>query len=138
MKTEDFQKLKDIIEQELKITEENVMDKSIQLSNLYSMILKIYSKELRALKEKKLEIDRCFGINYAKLKNEGYFGRNVESIKEAEIYIFNDNQYYQLKLEYSQIETQVEILQKYLSQIDNLGFRIGNYITLKKMKLGLM
>jgi len=138
MKTEDFQKLKDRIEIELKVTEDNVMEKSIQLSNLYSMVLKIYSKELKSLKEKKLEIDRCFGINYAKYKNEGYNGRSVESIKEAEIYIFNDNQYYQLKLEFSQIETQVNFLEKTLTHIDNLGFRIKNFVDLKKMKLGLL
>ena len=136
MKMDDFQKLKDKIEQELKITDENVMDKSIQLSNLYSIILKIYSKELRALKEKQLEKDKVFGELYLQYRHK--FDYNVETKAEAETYIRADPKYYQVALEFVQIEVQVKFLEQALSHIDNLGFRIKNYIDLKKMKLGLM
>jgi len=136
MKTEDFQKLKDKIEQELKITEDNVMDKSIQLSNLYSMVLKIYSKELRALKEKQLEKDKTFGELYLHYRHK--FDYNVETKAEAETYIKADPKFYQVALEFVQIEVQVNFLEKTLTHIDNLGFRIKNYVDLKKMKLGLM
>jgi hypothetical protein len=136
MKSDDFQKLKDKIEQELKITEDNVMEKSIQLSNLYSIILKIYSKELRFLKEKILDKDKIFGELYLHYRHK--FDYNVETKAEAETYIKADPKYYQIALECAQVEVQVVFLEKTLTHIDNLGFRIKNFVDLKKIKLGLM
>lgn len=137
MKTDDFQKLKDRVEQELKITEDNIMDKSIQLSNMYSIILNIYTKELKNLKFKKADMDKLYGEIYHVLKKEGYEGHSVDSKTEATVYINSDPRFYPLRLEYAQLEIQVQYLEKTLSLIDNLGFRIKNFIDLQKLKKGI-
>ena len=136
MKSEDFQKLKLKVEVELKITEENVMEKSIQLSNLYANILQIYTKELKFLKTKGHEKDKIFGELYHHYKFN--FNFQLDSKGEIESYIKADNTFYNIALEYSQQEVQVKYLEQLLEHINNLGFRIKNYIDLKKISKGLM
>jgi len=136
MKVEDFQKLKDVVEKELKITDENVLEKSIQLSNFYAKFLQIYSKELKILKSLYHEKDKVYGKLYHHYKFEGDF--QLDTKAEVEAYIKADDTYYKIALKYSQQEIQVKFLEQVLDHINNLGFRIKNYIDLKKMSQGLM
>ena len=132
----DFQKLKLFFENELKITEQNIMEKSIQLSNFYSKTLQIYSKELRILKMKKVEMDKTFGELYHKYKFKYDF--QLDTKAEVETYIKSDDIYYKLALEYAQQEVQVNFLEQTLGQINNMGYRIKNFIDLKKISQGMM
>jgi len=134
MNQSDFQKLKSFFELELKITEQNIMEKSIQLSNLYSKTLQIYSKELRILKMKKVDMEKTFGELYHKYKFN--FDYQLDTKAEVENYIKSDDIYYKLALEYAQQEVQVNFLEQTLGHINNMGFRIKNYIDLKKISLG--
>jgi len=110
------------------------MEKSIQLSNLYSKTLQIYSKELRILKMKKVDMEKTFGELYHKYKFN--FDYQLDTKAEVENYIKSDDIYYKLALEYAQQEVQVNFLEQTLGHINNMGFRIKNYIDLKKISLG--
>lgn len=134
MKNEDFQKLKKFVEKELKIEESNVMEKSIQLSNLYTKFLQIYTRELKNLKSKHHEKAKVYGELYHHYKFK--FDYQLDTKAEVESYIRADDKYYQIALEYSNLEVQVKYLEQILEQINNLGFRIKNYIDLKKISLG--
>jgi hypothetical protein len=142
MKNEDFQKLKDTTEQELKITPENAMDKSIQLSNLYISFLKIHSKEKRVYEVKKLEKEKIYGELYhwykfpVPNKTGDKFDFQLGSISEIDIYIKSNPQYHQLALECTQLEVQLNFIEQTLQHINNLGFKIKNYIDLLKISKG--
>lgn len=136
MKTEDFQKLKDYVEQQLKVTDENIMAKTIELSNLQVYISKVYSKELKTLKTKGLEKDKIYAELYHHYKFKFDFA--LESKAEIDTYVKGDDKYYQVALEYAQLEVQMAYLEQVLSNINNLGFRINNYVALKKLKMGLI
>ena len=136
MKSESFQKLKRKVEEELKLTDENVMAKSIQLSNFHNQIRSLYVKELHILKNKAAEKDKIYGELYHKYKYN--FDYTLDTKGEVEAYIKSDDIYYQTALQYAQQEIQVKYLEETLNHINNMGFRIKNYIDLQKMKLGLM
>lgn len=134
MKIEDFQKFKDLVDKELKVDENNITSKSIQLSNVYTQFLKIYSKELKDLKAKQVERDKIYGELYHHYKFE--YDHALETKAEIDTYVRKDPKFYQIALEYSQIEVQVKFLEDTLAHINNIGFRIKNYIDLQKLSKG--
>lgn len=136
MKTESFQKLKQKVEQELKLTEENVEAKSIQLSNFHNNIRSLYVKELEILKQKLALKDKIYGKLYHKYKYE--FDYQLDTKAEVEAYVKSDDKYYQIALDCSSQEVQVKYLEETLSHINNMGFRIKNFVDLKKMRLGII
>jgi len=136
MKSESFQKLKIKIEEELKITPENVEAKSLQLSNFHTQCLQIFVKELQILKNKIIEKDKVYGELYHKYKYN--FEYQLDTKGEIESYIKADDKYYKIALECAQQEVQVRYLEDTVTQINNIGFRIGNFINLRKIDKGLM
>ncbi len=135
MENEKFQKLKNAIENELKLDDNNIMNKSIQLSNFYMSILQIYNKELKELKIKLLGKDKCYGERYHHYKFK--FDYQLDSKSEIDNYVRADEIFYNKALEYSQQEIQVDFLEQSLTHINNIGFKIKNYIDLQKLKQGL-
>lgn len=136
MKLESFRKLKQKVEDELRLTDENIMAKSIQLSNFANKIRGLYSKEFHILRNKAAEKDKVYGELYHKYKYN--YEYQLETKGEVEAYIRADDVYYKVALEYAQQEMQVKYLEETMTHINNMGFRIKNYIDLQKMKLGLM
>jgi hypothetical protein len=135
MQQDAFDKLKKYVDQELKITEENILDKSIQISNLYNQFLKLYNKELFDFKNKLLEKDKIYGELYHHYKFK--FDYNLDTKSEIDNYIRSDEKYYQMALECVKLEVQVKFLEQILENINNLGYRIKNYIDLMKFKKGV-
>jgi hypothetical protein len=111
MKIEDFQKLKDFIEKEMKIDKNNILEKTIQISNLYPNLLKIYSKERRNLKNLDLLKDKLYGELYHHYKFK--FDFSLDSKSEIDTYVKSDDKYYQICLEYNQQEIQVDFRKKF-------------------------
>lgn len=136
MKSEHFQELKKRIESELKITPENVEEKSLQLSNFHTQCLQIFIKELGILKNKLIEKDKIYGQLYHKYKYNYQY--TLETKNEVDAYIKADDLYYNIALECANIEVQVKYLEDVCMQINNLGFRIKNFIDLRKIDKGLM
>jgi len=136
MKSESFQKLKAKVESELKITPENVEQKSLQLSNFHTQCLQLFVKELSILKKKLLDKDKIYGELYHKYKYN--FDYQLDTKGEVEAYIKADDKYYQIALECAQQEVQVKYLEDTCLQINNLGFRIKNFIDLRKIDKGLL
>jgi len=136
MNADDFQKLKEKIENLLILTDDNVLDKSIQISNYYMKFLQIHSKECKDLKSKFHQREKIYGELYHQYKYN--FEYSLDTKNEVEAYIKADDKYYKAALEYSQQEIQVKFLEQSLDHINNMGFRIKNYIDLVKIKKGLM
>lgn len=136
MKNEDFQKLKELVESRLKINDDNVMNKSLDISNIQIEILKIHSKEFRLLKIKQLDKDKVYGELYHFYKFK--FDHSLDSKSEIDTYIRADDKFYQIALEISQQEIQVNFLEKTLEMINTMGYKIKNYVDLQKISKGLI
>jgi len=136
MTRDEFMKLKTLVEESLKITDDNVMDKTVSLSTLYARLLQIWSKELRILKIKGLDKDKVYGELYHHYKYK--FNFQLDTKAEIEAYIKGDDKYYKIALEYAEQEIIVKFIEQSLEHINNIGFRIKNYIDLKKMSKGLL
>lgn len=134
MKTESYQKLKQKVEEELQLTDENVEAKSLQLSNFHNKIRNLFTKELEILKHKLIQRDKVYGELYHKYKYN--FDYQLDTKGEVEAYIKSDNKYYQIAIECANQEVQVKYLEETLVHINNMGFKIKNFIDLKKMRLG--
>jgi len=136
MKQEDFNKLKDIIEKELTLTESNIHDKSLQISNYYIKFLQIYNKEVKLLKNLYHSKEKKFGdlYHYYKFKYEFQLGTK----SEIEVYINSNDEFHDISMEFSNQEIIVKYLEQILDHINNVGYRIKNYIELQKLKQGLL
>jgi len=136
MTKDEFKKLKLMVEKSLKITHDNVTDKTISLSTLYANLIQVYSKEVKILKTKFHDKEKIYGDLYHHYKFNFQF--QLDTKAEVEAYIKADNKYYTAALEYVDQEIVVKFIEQTLDHINNIGFRIKNYIDLKKMEKGLM
>ncbi|MFW6282046.1 MAG: recombination mediator protein UvsY [bacterium] len=136
MTNEKFQELKKLIEKEIKLDESNIMEKSIQLSNLHTKMLQLYSNELKLLKNKYHEREKIFGELYEHFRFKSDYSLTTKT--EIEPFIKSNDKYYKAALEYSQQEVIVKYIEQTIDQINALGFRIKNYIDLLKIKKGIL
>jgi hypothetical protein len=147
MTFDDFQKLKKKMVEELKVNEENVQQKSISISNLYMSVLSVYNKERYEFKKLECEKDKLYGELFHHYKYGGTpqtqakYGKQdyqLDTKTEIDPYIKSNPDYYDLVLKMAQIENQVNFLEQSLQNINNMGFRIKNYVELLKISKGLM
>lgn len=149
MKSEDFQKLKDFAQREISFNEDNALEKTIQLSNLHAHFLNLYSREFAIFKELELqrekiygELFQCFRYPDKNNPNMSRFGLlNFDnSLKGTEIdnYVKSHQAYYDIALKSAIEEVQVNYLEQTISNINNLGYRITSYVSLLKMKKGIL
>jgi len=136
MKDLQFLRLQNRIKDCLKIDENNVEKKCLDLSTLNFFIQKQYNIELKKLKLKSIEKDKIFGSLYDKFKY--HFDYKLDSKAEIEVYVKSDDKYISIAQEIVEIEIQVNFLEKMLDQINQAGFRINNYTNLKKIRMGMM
>jgi len=137
MDDNDFQKLKKYTEKELKLTPDNVMDKSISLNNLFVHYQNLYVAERRKLKDINNTMKKTYSELYHYYKFEG-FDFKLDSKSEIETYVFGDDKYYDLKVKHDKLSLQVEYIKSTMDQIQKTSFQIGHYIDLLKIKNGLV
>ncbi|MDD5651610.1 MAG: recombination mediator protein UvsY [Candidatus Nanoarchaeia archaeon] len=143
MKKDDFEKLKVYFQNECKLTDENILKKTLQMSNLFHEVQPIFSKEYKILKLLEIEKNKLYGqlyhyYKYGKMEGKEDFKFTLETKSEIDSYIKSDELYYNKMLEYANQEIIVEYLKEIIKNINNIGYNIKNYIDLQKVYKGIV
>lgn len=130
-----FEKLKSELKEELNITADNIMDKSLKISHYYQKYLNIYLKYIDKCKNFFIERDRIYSILY------NFYSKNFKyklSTKgEIESYIFGNKNYIDISRSCNTFDNFVKFLEKTLDNIKNSNFSIKNYIEYRKFINGV-
>jgi len=137
MNKETFKKLKDFSKENLELTPENVMEKSLKFNNLYIHYHNLYVKEKKLLKDINNNMKKVYSDLYHYYKF-GAFDFKLDNKHEIETYIFGNDKYYDLKVKYDEQVIYVDYLLSTMEQIQKTSFQIGHYIDLLKIKNGLV
>lgn len=139
MNLEQYQVLKKKVEEDLLVDESNAAEKSLKFSSLYSKYLSLYMQELRILKTISVEKDKLYGELYHKYKfnTDKDFNYQLDSGKEIDTYVRKNESFYKKCLDFQNQEIIVKYLEETLSNLNNTGYRIKNYIELLKLKMGI-
>ena len=135
MTYEDFKKLKRRALEDLEFNEDNAIELSIKVPNLYQKYLSLYINELDKYKKLVVKRDRMYG---ELLRNEKVNG-DIEwkSKDEYNSVIMTNDNYYDLKLKTQEQEHIVKFLEDTLDNIKRMSFNIKNFIDLKKFLAGM-
>ena len=135
MTYEDFKKLKRRALEDLEFNEDNAIELSIKVPNLYQKYLSLYINELDKYKKLVVKRDRMYG---ELLRNEKVNG-DIEwkSKDEYNSVIMTNDNYYDLKLKTQEQEHIVKFLEETLDNIKRMSFNIKNFIDLKKFLAGM-
>jgi superfamily I DNA and/or RNA helicase len=137
MKPEDFEKLKAVATKEITFEKniESAMEASAKVPNLYMRYLDVYTKEFNELNKLKAKLDKRYGELFEKYKMDSDVAWKNES--EIKSQINRDNEYYNLRIEFSQQEYMVKHLEEILGNINRMGYSINAFIALKKLLMGV-
>lgn len=126
-----FKQLMKMLDESLKLNDDNMSEKSLEIPLLYHKYLDIYSKELRRLKKLHIDKKKLFGTLYEQIKHHGNISWDTKAEIESQIY--RDTSYYQLCVEYNEAETMVNQLELCLKNIQNMSFQIKNFVEYRKL-----
>lgn len=136
MTNENLEKLKKHIEDVLRLTKDNVMNKTLELSGLYDNVLRLLIKELKIYKTLEIEKDELYGTLYHKYTKE--FEYQLDTKYEVENYIFKDKLFVQKRLNIQDRELTVKYLEGVLDNIKNTSFQIKSYVDQLKIQQGII
>lgn len=127
----EFIKLKKWVEESLHVTEDEqqVMQLSSKVPQVFQIILDLYSANLYELKKLKLKRDRKKAelIKYYKEDHQ-----RALAPKEIEEYILLDDDYYKTLGEYDWLSMVVGYIENTLDNIKKISFNIKNWIEIRK------
>ena len=138
MEIKDFEKLKALAVKEIRFENniESAMEMSARIPNLYMKYLDIYTYEYKSLSELKNKMDKKYGILMERLKLESDIAWKNEGELKAQIN--RDDEYYNMRVEFSQQEYMVKWLEETLTNINRVGYSINSFIALKKLLMGVL
>jgi len=136
MEDDKFRALQAKVNKDLTITQDNVMQKSLDLSKLYTEYSRRYYTQVGILKNINIEKVKLYKKLYHYYKFDGDF--RLDTKKEVEIYVLADTEYCQLRLDWDKQSIIVEFLEKTLANIQRASFTIRDYIELQKFKKGVV
>src|SRR5512136_1206219 len=93
MEQQKFEDLKKYIGNKIKISKDNLEEKSAGLSTLYFHCIDTYSAEFRLYKDMKIEAERIYGERY-KFYAFNY-DRQLKTKNEIDAHIWSDPEYYE-------------------------------------------
>jgi hypothetical protein len=135
MNLEDLKKLKRRATEDVQFNEDNAVEMSTRIPNLYQKYLSLYITELEKYKEFVATRDQLYG---RLIRDEKINGDIEWKNKDEYNAVINCNDdYYSLRLRTNQQELVVKFLEDTLSNINRMSFSIKNYIDLKKFLGGL-
>ncbi len=136
MEDTQFKSLQAKVNKDLTITPDNVMQKSLDLSKLYTEYSRRYYTQVSILKNINIEKVKLYKKLYHHYKFDGDF--RLDTKKEIEVYVLGDDLYCELRRDYEKQTIIVEFLEKTLSNIQRASFTIRDYIELQKFKKGVV
>ena len=130
----DFETLKSQIREDIKLTERNVLQKSIDFASIYQKYLEIFTTELSKLKSLQITLDKNYGelLHHYKFTYEF----KLNSASEIEAHVKSDQKYITNLELYNTQENLVKFLEKTLSNISAMQYSIKNIIEYKKLVSG--
>jgi len=134
MTLEQLEKLKVKVNNDLQLTDANVLDKSLNLPILYQKYLDVFISQMRVFKNLERDKQNMYSKKYHHYKFEGDF--QLDSKGEIETYINGDDDYDELLRKYNVQALVIEYLENVLDNIKKLTFTIKNYVTFKMFLSG--
>lgn len=128
MTVEELNELKKEIKDDFLITEQNALNKSLEVPNLYQKYLSYFLRESRVLKKQKVNLDKLYGEKFRHYRED--YARDLNK-GEIEYYINSDEEYHKLNLEYQLQESICAYLESVALKVKNLSFDIKNFIDLR-------
>ena len=139
MNSEDFKKLKIIVDDEICFDENSSLDSmfilSTRLPNVYQRYLDVYTNEFEIYKNLIADKDKKFGnlLHFYKYKDDYKW----DTKHELDAKILSDKSYYDLQIKCNKQEAVVKYLEKTLTNITNMGHYIKSCIEIKKYYAGM-
>lgn len=134
MTEEKFIKLKKVVMNDVKITEDNLLEKAKKIPFIYHRYLDLFIAETKKLKSLKIETEKLYAKKYHKFKFEHDFALNNKG--EIDVYINGDDEYYEMKRKYNWQIIVVKYLEETLENINRMSFAVNNTIKLKEFYSG--
>lgn len=130
---EEFKKLRKEVNNDLTITKENVLEKSLQVPKLYSKYLNIFIALFRRYKALIEEKD----VLYKKLYHEYKYEFKYElKNTEVNLYIKGDEKFMLKCSEINDVEHILKYFEKILENIKQISFNVKNFIDYTKFLNG--
>ena len=134
MKVEDLVKLKQEVNIDLNITNENAKSKSLELPVIYTKYLNRLIKLSHLINRKQSELSILYRSKYHYYRFEYKYELKTKS--EIESYIFGDKEYIERKQKVDDLQLVADFLDKTLTNIKSTSFTISNYINLRRFEEG--
>lgn len=134
MEKDIFLKIRKQIDEELKITSENIHEKSLLspiLASRYCNILILEKQVLNQLDEKKQKIYRKL---YHKYKYD--YEYSLKTKHEIETYVFSDDIYLEIVKQCKEQELCIEYFEEHIKIFNKLNFVYNTYLGFMKIKQG--
>jgi len=135
MDQQNFIKLKKYIESKIKLTKDNLEEKSASLSTLYFYCVDIYSDEFKIYKNMKVDSESIYGKLYKKYA----YGYNIQlkTKNEIDAHIWSDEEYFACMKNLNHQEAVVRFLEESITMIKQIGYTIKNMIEIQRAKSGV-
>lgn len=129
-----FDELKREAQEDLKIDEENMEKKSLEISSLYGKYLEYFRRFSEAYTKAEHQRDQKYAELY-----EYYSTQYHVKLKNNEVptYIKGNEEYQKLDKRVKEIHNSIQYIEGVLKQIGQMSFNIRNSIEFKKFKEGL-
>ncbi len=114
------------IEDDLKITKDNIETKIYEVSGLHSKYLRHFFNSKSKLLSKKRELHILYKKRYYQIKDES---NDLMNQKEILFNIYGDSEYSLLNKEVQALENLVDILDRTVKKVNTLSFDIKNIIS---------
>jgi hypothetical protein len=134
MTIQELNRLKAIVEKDLKLTDDNISQKLLDHPYIFHKYLDIYIIEKRELDSLGQIKKSIHSTKYNFFKFEANF--RLDSAKEIEEYINGDKEYDDICLKFNQQELVVNYLVELLDMIKKLTYTMGNYIKMREFLSG--
>ncbi len=134
MTLEDLNKLKLIVDKDLKFTDDNISQKLLDYPYTFHKYLDLYIKEKRELDSLDRKKKRVYQEKYNFFKFKNTF--RLDSAKEIETYINGDEEYDKVCLEYNIQEVVVTYFVELLDMLKKSTFAMQSYIKMREFLAG--
>jgi len=134
MTLEELNRLKLIVEKELKFTDDNVDKKMLDHPYFFHKYLDLYIKEKRDLDKLEREKKKLYAEKYDFFKFKNDF--RLDSAKEIDTYINGDDTYDAICLKFNIQENIVSYFVELLDMIKKMSFTMQSYVKLRQFLSG--
>lgn len=128
MTLDELNKLKKEATEDLSITEQNALEKTLEVPQLFQRYLSLFLRESLILKKMRVNLDKLYGQRFRYYRED--YGRELRA-GEIEHFINSEEEYHKKNLEYQTQEAICKYLEDTTQKMKNLSFDLKNFIDLR-------